>query len=612
MKGPNFKKILSTTGVATIALSIGFLGIVDLIKKDFSTSIANVDRKILQSTKNDYNLSAALITQNITPNTYEFKLGIVGTKNLKVLNRYVYEIVDGKSKSYFPTWNKELKAYTYVSNRTDQIKILVFAFDIELSQGEVVTVISNECLVYPNFKDAKIKLSSLNFADRQTIENIYVELLNFNYEYSDVFKIDWQRKYDFNGLNYSSIENTLFDSEKVFNKEFCGKWIKAIASEVIQSPIGLFKNGNYQYDEFVVSSIESNEIYIRPGMFGEYKLDLEFLDKNTIRIQSNFKSTNNQNENSYSILGWEVSTNDQEWVVLDNKSSTLIDNISLNEKKEYRMLYSLKNGTDSDKTYTNVISIDSIEKIRIEKNNSKLVVLLPDFINPFNVNYDWYVSNRPNEGFIKINNENGNELIIDNNFSNNKYYKVVLNYKNILNDFETSSISVNNTLSHNIINIEHSSSIENALTVKANVEFEGIDNFNTEYIWGQGDAILEEKTGSVVTFLRKDTPIEYWVFASNNNIITDKKYFTITEAFNPNLSFEKNNNKVMVIISNKNLDLSKIHYIWQKSIDGKIWNDDLNVLGNTFDYSNDNCKFLRVKLLYKEEQDIMISNNIEI
>lgn len=612
MKGPNFKKILSTTGVATIALSIGFVGIVDLIKKDFSTSVTNVDRKILQSTKNDYNLSAALITQNITSNTYEFKLGIVGTKNLKVLNRYVYEIIDGKSKSYFPTWNKDLKAYTYTSNRIDKAKVLVFAFDIELNQGEVVTVVSNECIVYPNFKDAKVRLSSIAFNNNQTIENVSVEILNFDYEYSNLFKIDWQRKYDFNGLNYSSIEKSLFDSEKIFNKEFCGKWIKAIASEVIQSPVGLFKNGNYQYDEFIVSNIESNELYIRPGMFGKYKLDLEFLDKKTIRIQANFKSNNNQSENDYSVLSWEVSIDNKEWTLLDNKTTTLIDNVDFNGRKEYRMLYSLKNGNNNDKTYTNIISIDPIQDIKIEKNNSKLFVVLPRFINPFKVNYDWYVSSRSNEGFIKLSNENSNELIIDNDSSNNKYYKVVLNYKNILNNFETPSININNTFSHNLINIEHNSSMENALVIKANVEFDELDNSNTEYVWGQGENILEEKTGNVVTFLRKDTPIEYWVFASNNNVTTNKKYFTITEAFNPNLSFEKNNNKVIVMISNKNLDLSRINYRWQKSIDGKNWVDDLSVLGNTFDYSNDNSKFLRVKLFYKEEQDIMISNNIEI
>lgn len=612
MNGPNFKKILSTTGVASIALSIGFLGIVDLIKKDFSTSIANVERKILQSTKNDYNLSAALITKNITSNSYEFRLGIVGTKNLKVLNRYVYEIVDGKSKSFFPIWNKELKAYTYTSNRDSKAKILVFAFDVEVNQGEIVTVVSNECVIYPSFKDAKIKLSSLNFSDRQTIESVYVEILNLDYEYSDLFKMDWQRKYDFNGVNYSSIENTLFDSEKVFNKEFCGKWIKVIASEVIKSPVGLFKNGNYQYDEFIVSDIESNEIYIKPGMFGEYKLNLEFLNKNTIRIKSEFRSKNNQNENNYLILGWETSTNDGNWISFTNNSKSLVDTISLNDKKEYRMLYSLKNGNENDKVYTNTILIEPIQNIVINKNNSKLVVSLPDFINPFNVYYEWYSSNKSTSGFVKLENENSHELIIGNDFVGSKYYKVILNYGEILNNFETPSIVVNNVLSHNLINIEHSSSIDNALTVKANVDFQGLNDFNTEYVWGQGDKILEEKTGNVVTFLRKETPVEYWVFASNKDVMTDKKYFTITEAFNPNLSFEKNNNKVHLFISNKNIDLSRVNYIWQKSIDGRTWNDDLTILGNTFDYSNDNCKFLRVKLLYKEEQDIMISNNIEL
>lgn len=612
MNGPNFKKILSTTGVASIALSIGFLGIVDLIKKDFSTSIANVERKILQSTKNDYNLSAALITKNITSNSYEFRLGIVGTKNLKVLNRYVYEIVDGKSKSFFPIWNKELKAYTYTSNRDSKAKILVFAFDVEVNQGEIVTVVSNECVIYPSFKDAKIKLSSLNFSDRQTIESVYVEILNLDYEYSDLFKMDWQRKYDFNGVNYSSIENTLFDSEKVFNKEFCGKWIKVIASEVIKSPVGLFKNGNYQYDEFIVSDIESNEIYIKPGMFGEYKLNLEFLNKNTIRIKSEFRSKNNQNENNYLILGWETSTNDGNWISFTNNSKSLVDTISLNDKKEYRMLYSLKNGNENDKVYTNTILIEPIQNIVINKNNSKLVVSLPDFINPFNVYYEWYSSNKSTGGFVKLENENSHELIIGNDFVGSKYYKVILNYGEILNNFETPSIVVNNVLSHNLINIEHSSSIDNALTVKANVDFQGLNDFNTEYVWGQGDKILEEKTGNVVTFLRKETPVEYWVFASNKDVMTDKKYFTITEAFNPNLSFEKNNNKVHLFISNKNIDLSRVNYIWQKSIDGRTWNDDLTILGNTFDYSNDNCKFLRVKLLYKEEQDIMISNNIEL
>lgn len=612
MNGPNFKKILSTTGVASIALSIGFLGIVDLIKKDFSTSIANVERKILQSTKNDYNLSAALITKNITSNSYEFRLGIVGTKNLKVLNRYVYEIVDGKSKSFFPIWNKELKAYTYTSNRDSKAKILVFAFDVEVNQGEIVTVVSNECVIYPSFKDAKIKLSSLNFSDRQTIESVYVEILNLDYEYSDLFKMDWQRKYDFNGVNYSSIENTLFDSEKVFNKEFCGKWIKVIASEVIKSPVGLFKNGNYQYDEFIVSDIESNEIYIKPGMFGEYKLNLEFLNKNTIRIKSEFRSKNNQNENNYLILGWETSTNDGNWISFTNNSKSLVDTISLNDKKEYRMLYSLKNGNENDKVYTNTILIEPIQNIVINKNNSKLVVSLPDFINPFNVYYEWYSSNKSTGGFVKLENENSHELIIGNDFVGSKYYKVILNYGEILNNFETPSIVVNNVLSHNLINIEHSSSIDNALTVKANVDFQGLNDFNTEYVWGQGDKILEEKTGNVVTFLRKETPVEYWVFASNKDVMTDKKYFTITEAFNPNLSFEKNNNKVHLFISNKNIDLSRVNYIWQKSIDGRTWNDDLTILGNTFDYSNDNCKFLRVKILYKEEQDIMISNNIEL
>lgn len=612
MKGSNFKKILSTTGIATVALGIGFLGIVDLIKKDFSTSIANVDRKILQSTKNEYNLSAALLTQQITPSSYEFKLGIVGTKNLKVLNRYVYEIFDGKTKSYFPKWNNDLKAYTYTSSRDDKVKILVFAFDVELSQGEIVTVVSNECIVYPNFKDAKVRLSSLSFVDRKTIENVYVEILNLDYEYTNLFKMDWQRKYDFNGVNYSSIEETLFDSEKVFNKEFCGKWIKVIASEVIQSPIGLFKNGNYQYDSFVVNSIESNEVYIRPGLFGKYELNLEFLDKNTIRIKSNFKSNNNQSENNYSILAWEIFVNNGEWTTLDNKTTTLIDMISLDEKKEYRMLYSLKNGDQNDIVYTNTISIDSIENIKIEKNNSKLVVILPEFINPFEIKYDWYVSSKPNEGFIKINNENNHELIIDNSLSSNKYYKVVLNYKNILNDFEVPVVNVNSMLSHNLINIEHSSSIDNALSIRASVELEGLNSFNTEYVWGQDDKILEEKTGNVVTFLRKEKPVEYWVFASNNNVITDKKYFTITEAFNPNLSFEKNDNKVTIVVSNKNLDHSKINYTWQKSMDGKSWIDDLNVSGNTFDFTNDNCRFLRVKLFYKEDQDIMISNNIEI
>ncbi|WP_412032016.1 hypothetical protein [Malacoplasma muris] len=610
MIGNKVKKILSITG-ATIAVSgVGLGVVIDHLKnnKDLNNIQLNtISQNILKSGDNIYNLSAALITKEITDTYYKFRLAIAGTNGLVVSNRNFYEIYNNKTYVNKPKWESETSSYVYTVERTDVEKIVSFSYDIQLPNTDKVTIVANDFVVRPIFKNNKIVLTPNLKYITNAIEIIDVDFSDSNYKYYDSLKLIWERKYNIPGTVFNQIETSLFDSEKVFNKEFCGKYIKVTAIENILAPIGLYKSGEYQFANFEVGKITSNIINIKPGMLSQYKLNYEFVDFHTISLKASFISNSSQKENDYEICYWEFRKNYGDWKQLSTSQKDLLEKYDLNNTVEYRFVYRLKNGNDFDISYSNVISFDGINDLKIKKKNNVLFVDLPEFINKYDVDYKWYVSS-DDLNYSELDNSSY-ELLI--NEKDNLYYKLVLNSSNVFNNFELPSFHIQNEVINEKTEVEFYNSFVDAISVRAKLNI--TTDKDIHYVWGSESVILKDKTGDSITLPRDAKSKTYWVFAVCGDKITEKTFFDVTEAFKPYLSLENAGTHIVAEIGNRNLKDDSLSYIWYKSLDNKKFNIVENNASKILNLEkHPDAKFVKLKLTYIEDNDILMSSSISI
>lgn len=613
MKSKNIKSFLSITGYATIAAiasGIGTTTVIDSIKSH-NIQVNNVDRKIHKSIDTTNNISAALLIISVDSSSYKMRLATSGTKNLKILNRYFYEIIDGKSSYIIPEWDSKTQSYNQTVQRTDKEKIVVFAIDVQLADGTIETIVSNDYKIRPTIINSRFKLQA---NDQKSSKNdVFVNVKIDNYKDLNDLKIIWEKKYDIAGsqLSYDAMEETNFSNEQIFKKEICAKYVKASIVERIIVPVGLFSSGQSKYETIDVKTNLTDTIYIHPGMFSSYKIDNIFIDKNNIKLEAIFHSGNTQKEIEYSIVDWQVKENDEKWKSLGIKTKSIVRDFSIFENKKYRAIYLLKNGSKKDIAGTNIIDFSSMKNVYLEKDNGILKVTnLPNYINEFGIKYSWFQKSGENSEFSPVIN-NKKELILDNKGESNIFYKVILNYKDILVNFELPVINIKNDLTENTIFLEKESFPNNLIAISASTIFKNANPNNTQYVWGDENGILESKVGAKVIFARQFAPKKYWVFASNGNNFTKRTFFQISEAFSPNFEIENDGNKLKVKITNENIDQSKVNYLWQISNDGNKWKTTDNN-ENYYQYSKGNSKFARVKLTYKEIGDILISHIIGV
>ena len=105
-------------------------------------------------------------------------------------------------------------------------------------------------------------------------------------------------------------------------------------------------------------------------MLSQYKLNYEFVDFHTISLKASFISNSSQKENDYEICYWEFRKNYEDWKQLSTSQKDLLEKYDLNNTVEYRFVYRLKNGNDFDISYSNVVSFDGINDLKIKKKNN--------------------------------------------------------------------------------------------------------------------------------------------------------------------------------------------------------------------------------------------------
>lgn len=552
------------------------------------------------SGKNDYNFFAALITVNIDDNAYFFKVATSGAKGHQIVNRKVYELTENQINVLEPFWDKQSESYVCKINRTEDKKNIAFSYDVILSNNYRITIVSEDAIVRQIFDNKKLTLSS-NYNENNLLETVDIELGIKNYQYYDKLEMIWERKYDIPLTKYNIIEKTYFDSQKIFKKDFCGKYIKLTATENIWSPVGLYKNGKYIYKLFKGSSIVSNQHYIKPGMLCQYKLNSNIVD-NYIEIKAEFISNNAQNEDDYQILYWLQKDGKNNWKQINYTGNVLYKEYNKEIDQEFKLVYKLKQGNKQDVAYTESLLIESLSNLTLSMDNNYIIVNLPSFINVYEVDFKWF--EHINGEYVLINNKS-NMLLLDNH--ENKNYIVNLNYKNIINDLTLGPINPSNFIIDKLVNIEFIESQNDLIVIKATSDFE--NEKNVQYIWGSDSTIFDNKNDNVISLPRMEKSKRYWVFANYKNFNTNKTYFDIPEAFIPNISFEQIGKKIIAHINNQNIDIDNLIFEWQVSNNNRKWEELNHLNSNVIDISNyQHINYVRVKLSYKLTNDIMFSS----
>lgn len=616
MNSKNLKKFLTFstfTAAAVMSTGIGTTAVIDFIKN--TNSELNVNKQIMHSYNNESKLTAALVIDSLDANSYKFKLLSSGTKNLKVFNRYFYEIENGVTKSFIPEWDNQLNAYTHTVKRGINPKIVVYTYDVKLIDGNVATVVSNDYNIRPSLDFYALRANKV-ISKQKNVETVSLRIPN--YDYSDELKVVWEKKYDV-GLttdkNYTIYTENNFSNEFNFNKEICGKYMRVSLFEKIFVPVGLYTNGETKYEIRELKTNLSDEIYIYPGIFSSYKLKYDFLDQSSLKIDAVFKSDKGQKELEYKILDWQVKNNSSKWTSLNKKSKTIVVPFSINDFKQYRLVYMLKNGSKNDLISSNVLNFESMINASLEIKNGKLIVNLPEYINKYDVSYSWFKKESNQNIFKKLvlDNDAFEYVLTEQDLISNPTFKVTVKYRNILFNYTLNEVTVPANLeTSNKVNVEVSSSLDDVVVIKANNPFENVDDQDVEYIWGSGSEILSNKKGNVASFIRQELPKKYWVYAIYNNEHTSKTYFDVTEAFKPNFDVVNSLRRCFVKINNLNLDRSAIKFSWETSVDSNRWVKNPVTTENIFKPSDDTVKFVRVRLMYKEANDILISHIVTL